>query len=270
VVSLVILVALVVTGITAHWIAPYDPIKPDLADRNAKPIWYADSNGKYILGADHLGRDVLSRLIHGARVSLIVLAISISSGMVVGTVLGLVAGYFGGNLDEVIMRFVDIWLSIPFILVALVVVIVFKQSFTVLMGLLALLAWPPFVRNVRAEVLVLKTQDYVALAKVAGASTLRLLLWHILPGVSNTIIVIATLRVGQLIMTEAILSFLGAGIPPPTPAWGVMVNDGRNYLSDAWWISFFPGLAILVVVMAFNFIGDWTRDRFDPRLRQLL
>jgi peptide/nickel transport system permease protein len=132
-----------------------------------------------------------------------------------------------------------------------------------------MLAWVPFVRNVRAETLSLKTRDYVALAKVSGASTLRILIRHILPGVINTIMVIATLRVGQLIMTESILSFLGAGIPPPTPSWGVCVNDGRNYISDAWWISFFPGVAILIIVMAFNFIGDWMRDRFDPRLRQL-
>ncbi len=212
---------------------------------------------------------MLSRLIYGSRVSLLVVAISLTSGMLVGTPLGLIAGYFGGHVDELITRLVDIWLAVPFILIALVVVIVMGQSFIVLMGLLALLAWVPFVRNVRAEVLVLKTRDFVALGKVAGASHTRLLYRHILPNVLNTVMVIATLRVGQLILTESILSFLGAGIPPPTPAWGVMVSDGRDYLSDAWWISFFPGMAILLVVMAFNFIGDWVRDRLDPRLRQL-
>jgi peptide/nickel transport system permease protein len=161
------------------------------------------------------------------------------------------------------------WLAIPFILLALVAVIVLGQSFSVLMGLLALVAWVPFVRNVRAEVLVLKTRDYVALAKVAGANPGRIMIVHILPNVINTIMVIASLRVGQLILTESILSFLGAGIPPPTPAWGVMVSDGRDYLSDAWWISFFPGMAILLTVASFNFFGDWLRDRLDPRLRQL-
>jgi peptide/nickel transport system permease protein len=189
--------------------------------------------------------------------------------MIMGSTMGLVAGYFGGLVEEVIMRLVDVWLSIPFILVAMVVVIVLGQSFPILVGLLAMLAWVPFVRNVRAEVLSLKTRDYVALARVAGASTIRIIIRHILPGVVNTIMVIATLRVGQLIMTESILSFLGAGIPPPTPSWGVNVNDGRHYINDAWWISFFPGVAILLVVMAFNFLGDWMRDRFDPRLRQL-
>ena len=138
-----------------------------------------------------------------------------------------------------------------------------------LLGILAFVAWNAFPRNVRAEVLSLKTSDYVALAKVSGASSLRILFIHIFPGVINTVLVIATLRVGQLILVEAILSFLGAGIPPPKPAWGAMVADGREYLGDAWWIAFFPGLCIFLVVMALNFLGDWMRDRFDPRLRQL-
>ena len=167
------------------------------------------------------------------------------------------------------MRVTDVWLGLPFILIAIVAVIAFGQTFTILVILLALLSWTPFVRNVRGEVLTLKTSDYVALAQVAGASTYRILIWHILPGVINTVIVIATLRVGQLILTEAILSFLGAGIPPPTPAWGAMVNDGRAYINDAWWISFFPGIAIFLTVMSLNFLGDWLRDRLDPRLRQL-
>jgi peptide/nickel transport system permease protein len=153
--------------------------------------------------------------------------------------------------------------------VALVIVIVFGNSVGTMMGVLALVAWSPFVRNIRAEVLSLKTRDYVSLAKVAGASTPRLIIKHILPGVLNTIIVIATLRVGQLILTEATLSFLGAGIPKPTPAWGLMVAEGREYLRSAWWISFFPGVAIFLVVMSLNFLGDWMRDRFDPTLRQI-
>ena len=232
----------------------------------AKVKW---SSWEYILGGDNIGRDLLSRIIHGARVSLIVVAISLTSGLLIGVSMGLVAGYFGGLLDEVIMRVTDIWLGLPFILVAIVAVIAFGQTFMILIILLGLLSWTPFVRNVRGEVLSLKTRAYVSLAKVAGASTFRILIWHILPGVINTVIVIATLRVGQLILTEAILSFLGAGIPPPTPAWGAMVNDGRAYINDAWWISFFPGVAIFLVVMSLNFLGDWLRDRLDPRLRQL-
>jgi peptide/nickel transport system permease protein len=191
------------------------------------------------------------------------------AGMLVGSTLGLLAGYFGGLVDEVITRFVDIWLSLPFILIAMVAAIVLGTSTNVVMGVLALLAWSVFVRNVRAEVLSLKTRDYVALARVAGASTTRIILLHLLPGVVNTIVVIATLRVGQLIIAEATLSYLGAGIPSPTPAWGLMVSEGRDYLSTAWWTSLFPGAAIFILVMALNFIGDWFRDRMDPRLRQL-
>ena len=223
----------------------------------------------HILGGDHIGRDLLSRVIHGARVTLTVSMIALISGLLVGVAMGLIAGYFGGFIDEVIMRVTDIWLGIPFILLAIVVVIAVGQTFIILLMLLALTVWATFVRNVRGEVLTIKERDYVSLARVAGASTFRMIIWHILPGVVNTIIVLATLRVGQVILTESILSFLGAGIPPPTPAWGAMVSDGRLYINDAWWISFFPGLCIFLLVMSLNFFGDWLRDRLDPRLRQL-
>ncbi len=269
VVPIFILLVLVIAGIFAQFLAPYDPLYSNLRESRTPPAWYANGSAKHLLGTDYIGRDVLSRVIHGARVSLIVVSVSTVSSLLVGTAFGLIAGYFGSWLDEALMRFVDLWLGLPYLLVALVATIVFGKSFTVLIVLLALLAWPAFVRNVRAEVLSLKMRDYVALAKVAGASNTRILLVHLLPGVINTIVVLATLRVGQLIMFEAMLSFLGAGIPPPTPAWGAMVADGRDYLSSAWWISFFPGLAIFLVVMSMNFVGDWLRDYLDPRLRQL-
>jgi len=272
-----VLIGMVVCAIFAPLIAPHSPSLQTLTDRNAAPYfldrgWYEKhprTEIKYILGADFLGRDVLSRVIYGARISLMVSAIAISAGMLVGSSLGLIAGYFGGLVDEVIMRFVDAWLSVPFILLALVIAVVLGASMPVLMGLLAMLAWVVFVRNVRAEVLSLKTRDYVALAQVAGASSRMIIVRHILPNVINTILVLATLRIGQLILAEATLSFLGAGMPAQTAAWGVMIADGRNYVNTAWWTALFPGVAILLVVAAFNFLGDWLRDRFDPRLRQL-
>jgi peptide/nickel transport system permease protein len=267
VIPLIILAVLVFVGATAPWLAPNDPIKTRLPQRSARPFYQDDS--PYLLGGDHVGRDVTSRLIHGARISLTVMIVAMSAGMVIGTTLGLVAGYAGGLTDEIITRIVDIWLGFPFILLALVVAITIGASFTVVMGLMVLLAWSGFVRNVRADVLVIKENDYVAAARVAGASNLRILAKHIFPGTIGTVTVIASLSVGGLILAEATLSFLGAGIPSPTPSWGNMIAEGRDYLQTAWWTSVFPGFALFLTVMSLNFFGDWLRDRLDPKLRQL-
>ncbi len=265
-----ILSIMVIVAVFAPWVSPHDPYSNSLRARNTPPIWYSEGGSwDYPLGADTIGRDLLSRLIYGARISLMVMSIALITGTIVGTALGLIAGYFGGLIDEVIMRLVDIFLGIPFVLMAMAVAVVMGASLTTMMVMLALLTWSGFVRNVRGEVLSLRERDYVALARVAGASLPRILVFHILPGVINTVVVIATLRSGQLILAEAFLSFIGAGIPPPTPTWGAMIADGRNYLRDAWWISFFPGFAIFLTVMALNFMGDWLRDKLDPRLRQL-
>ena len=269
VLSIVILSVMVFIAVMAPLVSPHDPLFSSLRARNTPPIWYADGTWTYILGADTIGRDMLSRLFYGARISLMVMAFSLIFGTIIGTALGLIAGYFGGLVDEVIMRLVDIFLGLPFVLVAMVLALVLGTSLTTMIIVLAVLTWAGFVRNVRGEVLSLRERDYVALARIAGASLPRILLMHILPGVINTVLVIATLRSGQLILAESFLSFLGAGIPPPTPTWGAMIADGRNYLRDAWWISFFPGLAIFLTVMALNFLGDWLRDKLDPRLRQL-
>ena len=265
----IIILLLVTCGIFAPLIAPMDPLEQDLRLRNTPPFWYEEGNTSRLFGADHVGRDVLSRVIHGARISLVVVTVSLTSGVLIGTTLGLIAGYLGGIVDELIMRLVDVWMALPFVLLALVAVIVLGASLGLVIALLALFTWSSFVRFVRAEVLSLRERDYVALARVAGCSTTRIILRHILPGVANTIIVITTLRVGQLILTEATLSFIGAGIPSPTPAWGLMVAEERSYIVTAWWSAFFPGLAIFLVVMSLNFMGDWMRDRFDPRLRQI-
>lgn len=264
-----VLAVLVFVTIFASQVAPHSFRETDLRQRNAPPIWLEGGSSERILGGDVVGRDILSRLIHGARVTVMVASISLVSGAIIGTAIGLIAGYYGGLIDELLMRIVDIWFSIPFILFALVVVLSFEPSLQVVLIMLAVLAWSAFVRNIRAEVLMLKTTEYVAASRVAGASMFRIIFRHMLPGVFNTILVLASLRVGQLILAEASLSFLGAGIPAPTPAWGVMVADGRNYLDSAWWVSTFPGIAIGLTVMSFNFLGDWLRDKLDPRLRQV-
>ena len=265
----IILGTLVFAGVFAEFVAPHDPVKATLSARRAPPVWEEGGSSKFILGADLQGRDILSRIIHGTRVSIVVAGSAISIGMVFGTVYGLISGYFGGWLDEILMRIVEIFLAIPLIMAALVILVVAGASFRSIIGVLVLFSWVPFARQVRAETIALKALDYVALARVAGASTQRIMIRHIFPGVLNTIIIVSTLQVGSLILTESILSFLGVGIPPPTPAWGAMVADGRNYLASSWGIAFFPGIAIFLTVVGFNFMGDWIRDSLDPRLRQL-
>ncbi len=283
VIPLVILAAVVFCAIFAPAVAPYEPKKQNLSARNAPGFWnskWYEEHGvekRYFFGADHVGRDVFSRLVFGARISLAVMVIAVASGLIVGVALGIVSGYFGGWTDELIQRVVDIWNALPFLLIALVAVIVYNRRewdfpggrATLIMLLLALLTWSNFVKNIRVEVLSLREREYVYYARVAGASHLRIMLRHLLPGVINTSIVIATLSTGGLVLTEAALSFLGAGIPPPTPAWGLMVAEGREYVTTAWWLVVIPGIVILVVVMSLNFVGDWLRDRLDPRLRQL-
>ena len=264
-----VLIIFVISGLGANWIAPHNPERGDIRARNVPPAWMEGGSTKYLLGTDHLGRDVLSRVIFGARISLAVVVVTLALGGIVGVSAGLVAGFYGGWRDEVIMRIVDIKLAIPTILLALVLILALGQSFLIIVVILAIAVWPRFARNIRGEVLQLKTMDYVALAKVAGASTPRILIMHILPGVVNTLIILATLEVGIVILLESTLSFLGAGVPPPTPAWGSMVADGRDRLAVAWWISTMPGLAIMAVVLSMNLFGDWLRDKLDPRLRQL-
>ena len=279
VIPIVVLVVLVVVGLLAPWIAPFDPAIGVIRDRQLPPMsrgWVspaaADAGQQgnlYLLGSDHAGRDTFTRIIYGARVSLMVAAISLICGFIVGTAVGIVAGYLGGIWDEIITRIVDIWLALPFLMVVLVATILYGQSLQLLLGMLAALAWVGFVRVVRAQTLILKEMDYVSLARVVGASPYRIMFKHILPGVINAAVVIATLNVGSLILTEATLSFLGAGIPPPTPAWGVLVAEGRDYIDSAWWQVIMPGAAIFLTLMSLNFLGDWLRDRLDPRLRQI-
>ena len=268
-IPIIILVIFVVTGIAAPWIAPHDPERGNIRERTLPPAWSEGGSTQYLLGTDQQGRDMLSRVIYGARISLVVVVVALGVGAGLGVSLGLVAGWYGSWVDELVMRVTDIKLAIPTILLALVLVLALGQSFLVIVLVMAIAVWPRFARNIRGEVLQLKTMDYVALAKVAGASTPRLLAFHIFPGVINTLIVLSTLEVGIVILLESTLSFLGAGVPPPTPAWGSMVADGRDNMAIAWWISTMPGLAIMLTVLAMNLFGDWLRDTLDPRLRQL-
>jgi peptide/nickel transport system permease protein len=221
------------------------------------------------LFADFLARDVLSRVIHGAWYALSISMIGIFVGAVVGSVLGIAAGYYRGWLDAVLMRLVDVSFALPSVLLALALAAAFGPSFQLVILVVAFVLWAYFARQIRGEVLSLRERDFIARARVAGASDLRIMLRHILPNVVNTIIVMATLQVGVVIILEATLSFLGIGIPRPIPAWGLLVADGRQLVVSAWWISFFPGLAILLTVLSVNLLGDWLRDHLDPKLKQV-
>ncbi len=265
----ILLVILVLPAIFAPFVAPHDPLEGRLAQKLRPPVWLPGGSWEHPLGTDPLGRDLLSRLIFGARVSLSVSLVAIFIGGIVGTVLGLVAGYFGGWTDALIMRVVDIAFSLPTILLALVLAVVIGPSFRTVIVIVAFLLWARYARQVRGEVLSVKERDFVAQARIAGCSHLRIIFGHILPNVTNTLIVLATLQVGYVILLEGTLSFLGVGIPPPTPAWGLMVATGRALIVSAWWVSFFPGLAILLTVLTLNLMGDWLRDWLDPKLRQV-
>ncbi len=266
---MMIVAGLVFVAVFAPLLTPHDPRRGSLRESNLPPMWMEGGTIRHPLGTDTVGRDILTRIFYGSRISLMIAGIVLASGAVFGTTLGLVAGYAGGNVDELIMRYFDFTLAIPFLVVAMVTVIVFGQSLTLIIVLLVVFSGGGFARQARAITLSLKTIDYVAMAKVAGASHVRIIVKHILPGVINTVVVLASLSIGGLILAESTLSFLGVGIPAPTPAWGLMVADGRDYLRTAWWISTFPGLAIFLTVFSANFLGDWLRDRLDPRLRQL-
>ena len=266
--SIVILSVLIVSAVFAPLIAPHDAKLGDLGDRHIPPMLFGGTSD-HILGTDSLGRDIFSRIVHGARISVVVTVVALGVGGIIGTLLGVVSGYAGGWVDEVIMRIVDIKFAVPLILIALALAVVLGPSLGLLLGLLVFLVWGHFARQVRAEVLVIVTMDYVAAARPCGASPIRIMYRHILPGVIGIVAVVGTLQVGAVVLAEASLSFLGAGVPPPTPAWGSMVAEGRLYIATAWWVSLIPGVVIGLLVIAVTLLGDWLRDRLDPRLRQI-
>jgi len=265
----IILVLLIVSAVFAPIIAPHPPTKNDVMHNLAPPAWHGEGSWSKVLGSDQLGRDVLSRIIYGTQISLALSLLVIFLGGGTGVVLGTVSGYLGGRWDALVQRGVEATLALPTILVALAFVFTFGFSFWNVMFILCPGVGARFARMVRGETLSVKERDYVALARVIGSPTHRTVIKHIVPNVFNTIVVLATLEVGQVILVESSLSFLGVGIPPPRPAWGLMVAEGRQYMTTAYWITLFPGLAILVTVLSLNLFGDWLRDTLDPRRRQL-
>jgi len=264
-----ILCIFILVALFAPQLSPYSPTEAHFLDKLMPPAWVEGGSSEYILGTDFMGRDVLSRLIHGSRVSMTVGMLVIVVAGSLGTVIGVISGYFGGWIDILLMRFTDITLSIPAILMAIILVALFGASYFNIILVIVLLLWPRYARQIRGDVLNVKEQEFVALADVAGCSHIRIMWQHILPNVLPTILVLATLQVGWVIILESSLSFLGVGIPPPQPAWGVMVAEARGLVSSAWWIALFPGLAILFNVLSLNILGDWLRDRLDPKLRSI-
>jgi len=268
-IPLAIVSILIVCALGAPVLAPRSPVEGSLGERLIPPMGMEGWKAEHPLGTDRHGRDVLSRLVYGARISLSVSVVGILLTGALGSLIGLVAGFYGGWTEAVLMRLVDVSLSLPGILIAVLLSVAFEPSFTNVIIVVIFLLWPSYARLTRGETLGLKQQDFVALARTAGCSNRTIMFRHIVPNLIPSILVLATLHVGYVIVLEAALSFLGVGIPPPTPSWGVMVADGRGLIERAWWVSILPGIAILVTVLSLNMLGDWVRDRLDPKLRQV-
>jgi peptide/nickel transport system permease protein len=270
VVPVAIIVFMVLIALGAEVLAPHNPEVGSLGMRFKPPAWQAGGTAQYLLGTDHLGRDVLSRLIFGARVSLVVGFTAVIVAGLLGIALGILAGYLGGWVDEVIMRLTDSWLALPALTFAIFLAAVMGPSEMNIIIVLAAVYWTRYARVIRGEVLSLKEREFVRLAIIAGCSRLTIMRRHILPNVLNSAIVLATLMLGVVIVTEAALSFLGVGVPPPKPAWGLMLADGkRGLMAGYWWLTVLPGLCIMLLVLAANLLGDWLRVKLDPQLRQL-
>jgi peptide/nickel transport system permease protein len=269
-IPILIIMFVTLVAILADFIAPHDPQVGVLGSRFRPPFWQAGGSTEYLLGTDHLGRDVLSRLIFGARVSIVVGFTAVIIAGTLGTVMGILSGYMGKWVDQLIMRVTDTWLAFPALTFAIFLAAVVGPSEMNIVIILAAVYWTRYARVVRGEVLSLKERDFVRLAIVAGCSKRTIMLRHMLPNVLNSAIVIATLMLGVVIIAEASLSFLGVGVPPPKPAWGLMLADGKKGLmAGYWWLTVFPGLCIMLLVLSANLLGDWLRVKFDPQLRQL-
>ncbi len=269
---LVLLAPLLVFGIFGPLLYPHDPHAINLSISLQPPGWLPGGDWSYLLGTDQMGRDLLTRLMEGARASLLVGVFGVLLSNFTGMVIGMSAGYFGGRTDQVVMRLVDTWMAIPGIFFTLMFVAVMRQAgihgLTPIIIAIALTMWPMATRMVRAEILSLKQRDFVALAKVTGSSNLRIMRKHILPNVLNTMVVLTSVGLGGAIMMESGMSFLGVGVLPPDTAWGTLISQSSTYMASAWWIPTFAGLAITVTILGANLFGDWLRDVLDPRTRQ--
>ena len=269
-VPMAILAAIALVAIFANVLAPYDPEIGTLTARFRPPAWQVGGSSEHLLGTDHVGRDVLSRLIFGARVSMVVGFTAVVVAGVIGTWLGILSGYMGGWVDQVIMRITDTWLALPALTFAIFLAAIVGPSEMNIVIILGAVYWTRYARVIRGEVLSLKEREFVRLAIVAGCSTRTIMCRHILPNVLNSAIVLGTLMLGVVIVTEAALSFLGVGVPPPKPAWGLMLADGKKGLMVGyWWLTVLPGMCIMLMVLSANLLGDWLRVKLDPQLRQL-
>ena len=266
--GLIVIVLTAAMAILAPTLSPADPVKNSLIDRLTPPMWSTGGSAKHPLGTDTLGRDVASRLLYGARVSLVVGFSAVLLAGVIGVALGLLSGWYGGRLDDALMRLGDVQLAFPVLVLAVAVLAVLGASVTNLILVLGVTGWITYARIVRGEVLTLRERDFVAAARALGAPDRWILGRHLLPNVLPPITVVATFSVARTIIAEASLSFLGLGIPAPEPSWGAMLDEGRNYITTGWWLALFPGVAILLLVLGINLVGDWLRDVLDPRMER--
>jgi peptide/nickel transport system permease protein len=268
--AVIILLVLVATGLCADFLALHDPEIGDPRQRLLPPAWETGGKWTYPLGTDTMGRDVLSRLIYGSRVSLLVAFSAVIIAGCIGTFLGLLAGFFGGWVDQVIMRFTDAWLSIPTVMFGVLMAVILGPGVWNIVIILGGTFWSRYARVVRGETLSMKTRDFVQLARIAGCGKARIIWRHILPNVFSSVITLSSLQIGVVIVVEASLTFLGVGVPPPKPAWGLMLSEGRGgLLAGYWWLIIFPGVAIALLVTSFNVIGDWLRRYLDPFYRNI-
>ena len=263
-----IIFCFIVTALLGDILAPHSATEPNLAAKFIPPFFQPGGTLVHLLGTDMLGRDMLSRIIIGARPSLIVALVVIMIGGLGGTALGIVSGFYGGKVDGILMRVADSTIAFPVILLAMLLAILLKPSLQNVVISISIIIWARYARVTRGEVLSLRESDFIAQARVAGASGARIMWRHIFPNIIPTMLVMLTLQIGTIILVESSLSFLGAGVPPPTPVWGSLIASGRNYLTTAWWIPFFPGIALMLVCLSFNMLGDWLREVLDPKLRQ--